>query len=57
MHEILLVLTLCSPVTGDCDAYVMDTFKDTELSQCEEIIMASGQKGAFPLRCEVQGAE
>lgn len=57
MNEILLVLTLCSPVTGDCDAYVMDTFKDTELSQCEEIIMASGQKGAFPLRCEVQGAE
>lgn len=55
MNGILLVLTLCSPVTGDCDAYVMDVFKDTELSQCEEVIMASGQKGAFPLRCEVQG--
>lgn len=57
MNEILLVLTLCSPVTGDCDAYVMDSFKGSELSQCEEVIMASGQKGAFPLRCEVEQGE
>lgn len=53
METILLVLTLCSPVTGDCDAYVMDNFKEDEISKCEEIIQASGQKGAFPLRCEL----
>lgn len=57
MNEILLVLTLCSPVTGDCDAYLMDSFKGSELSQCEEVIMASGQKGALPLRCEVERGE
>ncbi|BBD74634.1 hypothetical protein [Pectobacterium phage CX5] len=54
MGTILLVLTLCSPSTGDCDAFIMDTFNGDEVSKCDEIIIASGQKGAFPLRCEVQ---
>jgi len=54
MNIIYLVLTLCSPVTHDCDAYVMDTYGPEEVSKCEEVIMASGQRGAFPLRCEFE---
>lgn len=53
METILLVLTMCSPVTHDCEAYVVDTFEPDEISKCEEVIIASGQAGAFPLRCEV----
>lgn len=52
METILLVLTLCNPNTGDCDAYIMDKFKD--VTECEIVIQASAQKGAYPLRCEVQ---
>lgn len=52
MDVILLVLTLCSPATHQCDAYVMDSFSD--VSDCDVVVQASGQKGAFPLRCEVQ---
>lgn len=52
MDTILLVLTLCSPTTHDCDAWVMDSF--TNVTDCEEVIIASAQQGAFPLRCEVE---
>lgn len=54
MNTILLVLTLCNPSTHQCDAYIMDSFKEDEISKCEEVIIASGQRGAFPLRCEVE---
>lgn len=54
MNTILLVLTLCSADTGKCDEYVMDKFDIEEISKCDERIIASGQKGAFPLRCEVE---
>lgn len=52
MNTILLVLTLCYS-DNNCHQYVMDSFKEGEITKCEEVIIASGQKGAYPLRCEL----
>lgn len=51
MNTILLVLTMCYPNQG-CESFLMDTFP-ADTSECEEVIIQSGQKGAWPLRCEV----
>ena len=55
MSTFLLLLVLCDPQTHQCQEYRMDTFvEDDSHSRCEEVIKASGQKGAYPLRCEVE---
>lgn len=52
MNTILLILTLCYS-DGHCEDYKMDSFKEDEISKCDEVIIASGQRGAYPLRCEL----
>lgn len=53
MNIIYLVLTLCGS-NGQCDSYRMDSFGPEDVTKCEEVIIASGQKGAYPLRCEFE---